>query len=755
MKSMLVSKYFEVVNPEYMFIKITPLKSLRNYKSDKIINTIAIMYRSLTRRIIKENKKYFFNVPVKVSYYIYMEKDEISFYFVVPKTYYRLLKDKISDTWKGITMEIVEKVPFPAGSQCAYSLGYQKEDAFSLAGDKRNNVLLSSLLSNTKLMEHGDSVAVLYNFIPTGQRHWRAGYDNTLDKFHKGFPVLKEKQNASYVMKLLFKIILVAGDIIIGSINELTGTSAKKAQLSIAKNELIPETYKKRDSRVIKTQIVVVSKSNNALNANNNAMSLCEAFRTVSGDNELIPHRISPKFDVTDYKIKGADVLETAPYEGQNFISLPGRELIEEHHIESIETFEEDVPKELQSGSICVGTNIYRGKSTKAYLTTDKEYGNLSLAIIGPTRAGKTTLISNIARDTLNAGECTILLDFCGNCDLSDDVSKCVDRVLDINFEDSSMLQGLGYNEVNPHEPDAFKRYRNAKMQCVQLQTLIDSISDGSADLTARMNRYLEAASMVVFINGGSIKMVFDCLQNSDTRAALISRIPEQQKDNLEEYVSALRELNDEKNGGSKLNLVTGIFDRVQKLKQNAYMEMMLSKDCSENFNLLDEIQKSQLICLRMPDSMFSTESEKDVYCTYWVTKIWLALQLRKRDVPRNKQIRVNIVVDELYQVPKCQEFIKSKLSQMAKFSGKMIISCHYLRQIDNIRDELKSANSSYMLLAGSDKENYKELKDELAPFVLEDLLSLKRYHSLNLLKITNGYARFITKLPPPVTKGD
>ena len=53
------------------------------------------------------------------------------------------------------------------------------------------------------------------------------------------------------------------------------------------------------------------------------------------------------------------------------------------------------------------------------------------------------------------------------------------------------------------------------------------------------------------------------------------------------------------------------------------------------------------------------------------------------------------------------------------------------------------------MLIAGCSKDNYNELKEELEPYELEDLLNLKRYYSLNLIKTNDGYSKFITKLPP------
>jgi hypothetical protein len=195
-----------------------------------------------------------------------------------------------------------------------------------------------------------------------------------------------------------------------------------------------------------------------------------------------------------------------------------------------------------------------------------------------------------------------------------------------------------------------------------------------------------------------------------------------------------------------------GIIDRLNKLKANTFMELMLKKGTEGNFDLSDEIQKNQVICLRMPEDMFSTDAERDVYTTYWITKLWLALQARAKKVSdRAKHTKVNIVIDEIYQVNNTEKFLTEKLSRLAKFTAKPIISCHYINQLKHMRQELRSANASYMLISGCDKNNYNEFKEELRPYSMEDLLNLKRHHSLNIIKYGSGYAKFITKLPPPI----
>src|SRR5690606_5074301 len=145
------------------------------------------------------------------------------------------------------------------------------------------------------------------------------------------------------------------------------------------------------------------------------------------------------------------------------------------------------------------------------------------------------------------------------------------------------------------------------------------------------------------------------------------------------------------------------------------------------------------------------TDGERDIYTTYWITKLWLALQVRGKQIDRNKHTKLNLIIDELYQVKNTEKFLTDKLSRLAKFTVKPIISCHYINQLKYMRSELRSANASYMLISGVDKKNFDEFKEELYPYELEDLIKLPRYHSLNIIKYSEGYAKFITKLPKPL----
>lgn len=764
-KSIKISKYFEIINPEYVYLQLIPNNSIRNYNSDKIAKAINTLYLTLAQRIHRQDKKMFIYRPSKVSYYTYIDKTKVEFYFIIPSTRLNLIKDKIGDTWKGITIQQVDKIPIFSKNATKYYLTYRKEDALSLANDKRTNTLLASTMNVIDVMEEGDRIGVFCNFIPMNQYLWRGEYKSTLDKIKDGEPIDKEKFSTKYILKITLMFLFQTVDSILDSISELFGTNQSNSKqnplelpiFGLNNARLSQSTKNKKEDVILGTQIAVISDSPNKTRMDNNAISVCQSFKSISDDNELKHKRLKHDIVCEDYEIKGADTIKMSSTECQHLLSLPGRELLDEYNfIEKIDTFESKIPKKLQSGVMCIGENTYRGKTTKTYLTNDKEYKNLTLAVIAPTRAGKSTLLQNLCNDALNNGECVIIPDFISNNQLSSELEQITKQKLIIDCGDLENLEGLGFNETWGFAKTPLERYDLAKEQTIQLLTLIDSINDPSKNLSAKMDRYLEASANIVFVSRGSLGDVYNVLKNHNARLNFINKIPTELEQYLDEYVETLDEINqygkDKEVIGTKLTPIVGILDRFNRLKKNTAMEIMLKKDCRNNVNLLDEIQKPQIISIKMPERRYKTSQEKDFLTTYWISKLWQSLQIRDDLIKdRNKRIKVNLILDELYQVPQAQQLLTEKLSQLAKFDCKTIISCHYLGQIPIIRNELKAANTSYMIISGSDKANYNELKDELQPYELEDVLNLKRYHSLNLIKYEEGYARFITKLPRPI----
>lgn len=744
-----ISKYIEIVKPTYSIFRIIPHTSCRNYNT----STIASVMTTVRHKIYKEEKKHFVESKMKCTYMIDIYKNDVGFYFIVPVQYKAILKEKMCSVWDKATIEEVSEIKKFDENSVLYDVRYKRNDALSVTVDKKSNALLNSMLNVIDIMESEDRVSIVYNFTSCNNWGWQTKSGRVHDKFMQNINTPHGNTKGSVAFEIFCSVLnfieRFLDEFMGDSIKDINPISDLNDALRQKTRKLSTESINKRNDTVINTQIGVISSSENKVRANSNAIMACQSFYSLKGDNEYEYERVFHNVKLTDANMRLTNN-KVGIEESSTLIQVAGRDLLQKHKISHINVTESIIPKELKSGVMCLGESTYKGLKEKAYLSTDKSLQMLTVCLIGSTRSGKTTLISNMNKDSLNAKETNIILDWCGNCELSNEVSDLFNDVLTIDCSDMNTLQGLGYNELYSDSHIPFEIYRSAKQMSSQLQVLINATMGGDEDLRARMERYLGAASIITFMSNGSVRDVFMVLQDYNTRHSYIEAVREDCREYTVEYENYLKEL-DKGEGGTNLSAVQGILNRLSRLKENPYMEMMLKKECKDNFNLVDEMQKSKLICIKMPEIMFATEQEKDTYATYWLTKIWGALQQRKWKVKEKDRVKVNIYFDELYQVESCQEFLRSKLSQIAKFGAKPIISCHYLDQIKGIRNELKSANASYVLISGSDKDNYKELKEELSPYTLEDLLNLKRYHALNLIKYEGGYAKFITKLPKPI----
>lgn len=305
-KSMKLSDYFTVVNPKYIILKVTPDTSIRNYNSSNIAKAIQYMYKNITQRIHREEKKFIVETPVKCSFFIDVRKQNVQFYFIIPKLYLGLIKEKITETWPKVTIEAVENIPEFTEDALKYQLKYSKEDALSLSLNKKCNEPLNSILNVVDILEEGDRVGIFYNFIPCIQRGWRIEYDRTIDKIKNNEPVDKEKFNLRYIGKEFLLIILNLVQDLLDIVGDFFGTDKKEQKQSLAevaltslmledKKKLSSATVAKKDATILSTQMLVVSDSNNKKQAENNAIAVLEGYKTLSEDNELTYKKLGKK----------------------------------------------------------------------------------------------------------------------------------------------------------------------------------------------------------------------------------------------------------------------------------------------------------------------------------------------------------------------------------------------------------------------------------------------------------------------------
>lgn len=754
--SIKLSDYIQYKKPNYIFLKVKPSNSIRNYNSDVLLSIVGGLYRTINNQMKIIDKKLFFESNAKMSYYIYMEKQTVQFYFIVPEVYYGLFKDKIIDVWKNkVTITQVDDIPMFDKDALKFYMTYKEEDAFSLTCDKRNNVLLNSMFNTIHIMEEGDKLGVFYNFAPAYQKNWQSRYDRTIEKKQHNLPTSKNKISVTYVcMYILLKFAELA-DLLISSLSK-----KEQENKTLQDLRLDTATTSKKHALIVNTQILCFSNSEDKYREYNNLVSVCQAFECLDSDNRLVRRRYRKEFNLLDTKIKGAETMKIQPKEGQNFISLPGMELLNEHVIiEHTNILETEVPKELQQGYISLGISTYKGNPMEAFLRDNYDQGNFPLVLIGEQGSGKTTFLSNYAKNIIQRNEGCMLIDFIKNCELADTIKDAVppDRVIELDMTNIKNAQGIGYNELKPKTNDLDELMDVANRKAIYIQMLIDALNVDGDPLSSSMDRYLSAATNIVFLNNyASLKDVVRCLNDHEYRKKCIDSVPILLRESLEEEISALTELDevDGKSGmvkGTRMSRIDGINHRINLLRKDLRLKMMFNKSCDHNINLVNAMNEGKIILVKMPQEYFATPYSKNVIVTYLFTKIWAA-QLIRGGMEKEPK-RFHVIVDEVFQAKTAMKLLKEQeiLPQTRKFGCKFVFSCQYLGQIDLIDQTLRSAGASYMLMKGSGKANFNEFKDELAPYTLEDMEALPQYHSLNLINYDKKRAKFITKLPKPL----
>ena len=771
-KSIKLSDYFKLVKPTYVYLQITPHKSIRNYNSSNISKAIAHTYRAINKRIYKQQKKIFFETNYKISYVIDIKDNNAKFYFIIPDVFKNIIIEKCKEIWSKATMEIVDKIDEMQEDTDLYSLSYKKEDALSLLVDKKSNEPLNSILSVMDIMKDRDRVRIVYNFLPISQFGWMDRYNTTIEKIKEHKSIEKKQMSFDYIARSIVVNIFNIFDSIVQVINDFTGGAPEGSKQSLyaailgileQQQSLSSNTNKKKEATILNTQIAVLSQSKDITRKENNALSVCQAYRTLDEDNELIYKKEKHKINIEDYDYK-VDTNTMSTDECSNFIQIPGRLLLLQHGIKHINVEENQVPEELKKGYFNLGECTYKGSKVKTYLEDDYNKGNLPLVLIGQQGSGKSEYIKNASKNCIDNNEGVIVLDFIKACNLSEDIARITpkNKLVKLNLSDEKDIQGIGYNEMKIEKNmSAFKKLSLASMQTQQIMNLVDSISIGDP-LSSRMRRYLSSASKVVFVQGyNSLKDVVNCLERHEYRSKFINNLTIDLKQHLEDEITTLKELDEWSKGSKKENIepeivgtnatkIEHILDRIAMLREDFKLKYMYDKSCNNNINLVECMQKGKVVLIQMKEDDFPTKMTKNILITYWLSKVWLASQIRGGI--EEKPLRCNFIVDEIFQAPTSLGMLSYIVPQSRKFGLHPILSTQYIKQLETVFESLEASGSSFMLLRGCNENDFNHFKSKFdGIFDYEDLRDMQQYHSMNLINYSKGYSSFITKLPKPI----
>ena len=756
-KSMKISDYFEFRQNQYEMLQLIPTKSNRNNQTDKIAELVNKMYRKTDKLIYKENKKVIIEQQYKFSFYIHIEKQSIKFYAIIPKIYLNQFKVKFRDTWKNIQIETVDELPIDVNQCTKHQLSYKYDDALSLKTDLRTNELLNSNLSITTIMEEGEITGLFYNFIPTSDKsniYFKTNtYPNSIKRFKNGENLKKSKNIKDYSVFLLKNLIDFINDLLNCILN---ASNNNQLILNPIEHEISNSTKRKGDKAICKNQTIIIAKSNEKEREIELSKTLANTFKSISDNNELIVTEITKNIDIKRTIINHTAINKTTIEEDSNFISMPSTEVIKQFNmIEHNKVLELKAPKCLENGEIRIGTVKNKENKQEVYYSMDEQMKRMSRVLMGSQGAGKDYYMGNLSEDIIKANRSLFVIDYIDECQLADDIKRRVpgEKLIEINTNKDNELQAFLINELTYKDCDSLDIKIEVSMQkAQQFELLLDTINDVKSELSPRMLRYLYCAGTVAFYNNvnSSFKEIINILKNPDYRGNIINNLDKEGKIELSEEIEDLQELNKIDKKGNVENYdskIDGILDRIAKLKSASfYTKKAFMKDGANNIDFTKAMNERKVVLIKIPHKSFKSKMLKDLMCTFYLQKIWIAKQ------EADKNIQTEVFINELHQCPHAQLLLEDILVEHRKYNLTFTLAMHYLDQLTSkCKKSLLSSGSSFVLICGCDPEAYRGLSVyfEKDGYTETDLAELERYHALCLIKNEeNNYSSFIAKLP-------
>lgn len=766
--------------------RIIPDYNVDNSNNDSIAHAISCMYRTPKQRLdvrsmgLASSKKVYSDILLKPKH--------ANFYLTTDYEFKDLIESKMKTIWSKSNIASVpgaELKDFNFTNTEVCELVLKDYNFKSLNTDRGNLYPLTNMMGVLRGLKEGEQIRINIAIEPIKRLNWVSNAKDEIKSYQKGKVVNNEMNKKEKLMKLgftsaeaLVNLYIDYKLLIFESLLGVVVPSKKeddklKVEVNLDSLESIKQenllkglssnTFYKQTAETFKTRITIISQSSDKNRAKLNMLSVANSYKDLTGDNELVikllskPEQMDLFKEVMEYHVPTSRKCILSDKEVAKLIQLPQKDLQNEFKIESIDTREVDVPEQLQNGPVRIGIAEKQGKEIVATWCQHINVMSLGKLFVGGQGCGKTTAIKRTVKDCYKAGYSNIVIDYIESCSTAQEIAEVIpdkDKVI-IKLGEKNFIPSLAYNEVSrliTEDMDTWERVRLANLIAEQVEYLINAVTDSSTgELTAPMLRYLHSACMITFIKpGAKISDVLTILRRWDKRNEAI-RYARYSKcfDKDDDIFFDLEELHKrDKEGtiiGTRDDLIVGILNRIIILQKNPFIKAMLQADVDTTQDFTRYIEEGKSIFIMIPQSKFPSPVIRDILTTFFISRIWLTVQLREN----NADARLcNVIFDEVHQVPTTARFLSNHVTEFRRHRLGLILSCHYLKQLKDLLTAFKSSGASYVLLAGTEKENLEALKEELLPFTVEDGLNLKPRTSLNIVNYGNQYARFITSLP-------
>lgn len=748
---------------DYRVFEVTPSRFIENSKSiESILDTIHAIhedkfkYDYLSKNII-------INQPSPIYYEILFEGKNIRFNYVIPDKYQDILVNKIDRVFRVAAVKEVEDYFDNFVGKYYSTFSQKKHFLFSLNANYTDN---NGLLENF--------MAVINSVLPEDKLLFQIGLNPLNEKWKEDWGKANIKHKNGEELPVHPSTVVAVIEKIIGNIEGLFDL----VDVAIGVDKKEKENYKKKNKQIEKwgtnvfrnahqtsqkvtfngfeTQIRVYCTSEERTRYYQKIFSGC--FKVLDAEQELEFGSIGKHKNIRREfveRLSGKNIFSTK--ELVSFLKLPDRKLQQDYKSSmknTIENTQNIIPKELRENAskIRIGEAEHKGDKFMTCFPSDVSMRALSKVYVGPSRSGKTSAIKNFIIDAIENEDSVICIDTIRNCEICEDVKtympeKHKDKLIILDYSNLQQLLPLAFNEIVDVKFDTkIDQMLSASHLTNSLIGFINSIAGFEKDdqLSPRMKKLLSCAGKIVLSQPNTtIRDVIDTLMEADIRDKFIKSSGFDESNLM---IQELRRLDDGK-GGTNYNLISGIVDRVSVLLNDFATETLISTPSNPLINFTNFANEGKCVFVKLSEEVFDREALKPLV-TFFYFKAWMGVATARSKI--NNPKLCHLVIDEIHNYPQIISFLSAKVKEAAKFGLSFLLSSHLLVDMRMLLPNLKASGASFMLIGGTSRENLKLLETELANegIDLQEAMSTKKYHSLNLINYDREYCVYTSKLP-------
>lgn len=721
---------------EMMHLELFPDRSVDNKGVHNMIRAVSSFYASPLDVWRGKKEKGF------IWWDIWMGREGIRFILTIPRSWKKEMLLHIENTWPLCAVEEV-KPPVISDSADVCEMKYRRSNLFALQTDRRLEYEpLRSILSITSEMEPGDNARLSLCVEPISRLDWQDWSEAKYKEFKQG-----ETPKRSRLSKK--DLLISAGEAVTGLLQSVldmahmaTGEEEPKKTKSddlekriiMIDGNLSKGTLNKLKAPTFNTYIRIAASSPDPQRQKIIMRAVSNSFNELTADNELeredFHSRVKPIVikELTSYSLSYLTKLDWDKNRMSNeelgrLIEMPTAALQDEFKelIQSMDTRQIEVPATVTKGGLPLGTVTFKKQDVTVYMpTNDWDQLCLPTGVIGGMGVGKTTFAVQRGVRFVESGFSSVIVDP-KKSEVWEGVSKQLPK-------EKRRRILLGEDVISFDFREAL-RTKSGRSRLAQI--VLTFFQDNTDPAGAQTQRFLRSAVMAM--QTGKLREVLKILTDDAYRKQVMGKLADgMHKQTMVEF--------DAYKPDRQRQILAPVMNRLDLLLGDSYLAECMESD--KGLDMVDVLsQKEMCTVFDVPDRM-NTRFAKDILINLISFKIDAAMGLRQNLFP------VAIIFDEPHQYLRSASLWESVAVEARAYRLAYHWLFHSWEQIpDKLAQIVKDAGPHFILFQSS-KKTYTGLKEEIAPFTVEDGLNTKRYHAICALKVgDNRLTPFLCKM--------